>query len=164
MTAVTTRTTRTGSQHEKALTYLAAGALVAAVLAPLRQNRRPDPRDGFPLSYYPMFSARRKRTGTVVHLEAVDTGGRHRPLDYHCAGTGGFNQVRRQIARTVRDGRAQDLADQVAARLTTRPGADDLREVRVVSSRFAYADFFAGRREPEHQRVHATAAVPRGSR
>ncbi|NJM08485.1 hypothetical protein HC891_23350 [Candidatus Gracilibacteria bacterium] len=35
--------------------------LVGAVLAPLIENWRAAPRDNFPLSYYPMFSARRSK-------------------------------------------------------------------------------------------------------
>jgi len=35
-------------------------SLLAAVLWPLRENWRAARRDSFPLSYYPMFSARRR--------------------------------------------------------------------------------------------------------
>lgn len=155
--------TTDADRREKLLTYTAGLALLSAVLAPVRQNWRTTRRDGFPLSYYPMFSARRKRTGVVTHLQGVDDAGRTRLVSYRHAGTGGLNQVRRQINRAVKDGRAQDLATSVAASVARSRSACDLTltEVRVVSSRHGYDDFFAGRREPERQTTHACAPVER---
>lgn len=150
----------------KAVTYAAAAALVGVVLAPLRQNWRRKPRDGFPISYYPMFSARRQRSGTVVHLVGVDSSGQAQVLHYRHAGTGGLNQVRRQIRRTVKAGRAQELADTAARSVagSTRSSKRRVVQVRVVSSRHAYDEFFAGHRVPEEETVHATAAVPGADR
>jgi len=107
---MTTGTDRT----DKIIFYAASAALLGAVITPVRQNWRPVPRDGFPLSYYPMFSARRRRTGTVTHLVGVDADGRSRVLHYRHAGTGGLNQVRRQIRRSVTEDRADALAERAA--------------------------------------------------
>jgi len=145
-------------------TAVAAGAaLLGAVLWPVRQNWRPrrQRRDGFPLSYYPMFSAERMRTGTVVHLVGVDAHGETRWLHYSHAGTGGLNQVRRQLRCEVKAGRAERVASTVAAAVARRGGAATrgVREVRVVSGTYNYAEFFAGRVVAEREVVHATAAV-----
>lgn len=152
--------------HDKVIAYTTSAVLLGAVLAPLRQNWRRQPRDGFPLSYYPMFSARRKRYGTVVHLVGVDASGKPRVLHYRHAGHGGLNQVRRQIRRTVKAGHAQALAEIAARSLarSSRSSETGIIEVRVVSSRYAYDDFFAGPRVPEREFVHASAPVERGSR
>ena len=50
-------------------------ALIGAVLSPIRQNWRPKPHDSFPLSYFPMFSARRKAVESFYYLVARDENG-----------------------------------------------------------------------------------------
>lgn len=144
--------------RDKATALAAGGALLAAVLWPLRQNWRTERVDGFPLSYYPMFSAKRRRTGTVVHLLGLDADGRRHLLPHDLVGPGGLNQVRRQLAREAKLGRAQRVADRVAAR-AARCRADVV-EVLVVSGTYRYDTFFAGDREPRREVVHARAAVP----
>ncbi len=149
--------------RDRLVALLTSGALLAAVLAPLRQHARPDPRDGFPFSYYPMFSARRSAHGTVTHLVGLQDDGARRVLHHGYLGTGGLNQVRRQLNRSVRDGRAQEVATAVAAVVAVRPRRGDgaVTEVRVVSGRYRYDAFFAGDREPVREQVHATATVHR---
>ncbi len=56
-------TVRDTESRDKAMVLAGGVALLGSVLVPIRQNWRAKPRDGFPLSYYPMFSA--KRSGTV---------------------------------------------------------------------------------------------------
>jgi len=150
---------------EKSLTYVADALVVTAVLAPVRQNwrRRRDRRDGFPLSYYPMFSARRANVGAVVHLVGLTADGVPRLLHHRHAGTGGLNQVRRQIRRRVAAGGAEDLAREAADSVGAgrRRSEVPVVEVQVVTSRHRYDDFFAGDREPLARWVHATAPVRR---
>lgn len=141
--------------REQATALTAGTALVAAVLWPLRQQTRPEPRDGFPLSCYPMFTARRRRNGTVVHLVGVAPDGARTGLSHRLAGPGGLNQVRRQLNAAVRAGRSQHVVDQVAR----HPGAAGLQEVRLVSGTYRYDAFFAGDRTPVREVVHATAVV-----
>ena len=101
-------------------------SLLAAVLWPLRENWRAARRDSFPLSYYPMFSARRRKRVRVTHLVGFDArGGRHLLPCRHVA-SGGLSQVRKQIRRTVEAGEAETLCAALAARLaragTPAPG------------------------------------------
>lgn len=133
----------------------AAATLVAAVLWPLRQQTRAQQRDGFPLSCYPMFTAKRRRSGTVVHLVGVSPGGTRSILSHRLAGHGGMNQVRRQLNLAVRTGRA----DQVVGQVARRPEVAGLAEVRLVSGTYRYDDFFAGDRTPVREVVHARALV-----
>lgn len=147
----------------KARTYLVWAAALAVIASPARQYRRPreDQVDGFPLSHYPMFSARRSRTGSVTHLVGIGADGSERILHHRHAGTGGLNQVRRQITRQVRDGRAQALADRVARSLASQVDSSGrVTTVQVVTSRHRYDAFFAGERAPRSRTVHATARVP----
>lgn len=126
------------------------GLLLTAVAAPVLRHRRPGAADDFPLSHYPMFSAKRRRHGRVVHVVVDDADGSH-PLGYRRLGTGGFNQVRRQLTRRAAtpEGAAR-LASEVLARLepTRRTPID---RVRVVRSTFEFDRFFAGDREPKRQ-------------
>lgn len=129
------------------------GAFVAAVAAPVLQHRRAQPVDGFPLSHYPMFSAKRRSTGSVVHVVIDDAHGTH-PVNYRRLGTGGFNQVRRQLNRRSR---SPEGAAALAREALELLGAD---RVRVVRSTFEYARFFDGDRTPK--RVRTLAIAERG--
>jgi hypothetical protein len=133
-------------------------ALLALVLWPVRQNWRATKTDSFPLSYYPMFSARRRRRMRVTHLVGYDGAGGVHVLPYLYAGSGGLNQVRKQIARTVERGDAAELCRKVAA-YPPRAGDLPLVSVAVVTSEYRVSRFFAGAREPASVVVHATAAV-----
>ncbi|MGO1561233.1 MAG: hypothetical protein ACTHW7_05340 [Actinomycetaceae bacterium] len=155
----------------KPVAYLAGIALTALVASPIRHNHRPpaDRVDGFPLSYYPMFSARRTRNGTVHHLLGFDADGGEHIVHHRHAGTGGLNQVRRQINRRVREGRAEELAWSVAASVAARPAsvadggsrpAHRLVRVQVVTSVHRFDDFFSGDRTPRRRTVLADVPVP----
>lgn len=137
--------------------------LLGAVLAPVRQHWRATPGDGFPLSSYPMFTARRAATGTVTHLVGLDRAGQRRLLPSSVAGPGRLNQVRRQLWRAVRSGRAAEACRAVADRLAQHPGARfaDVVEVRVVTGTYRLDDYFAGRTEPVAERVDAGCPVVR---
>lgn len=147
---------------DKGRALAGAGLLLGTVLWPVRQNWRTERRDGFPLSYYPMFSAQRRRSGTVVHLVGVDAAGAVRVLPHTLVGTGGLNQVRRQVAREVKEGRAAVVAGRAVDGL--RRQGTDLVEVRVVSGTYRYDDFFAGRRTPVREVVHAVRPVASAAR
>lgn len=66
-----------------------SAAVLAAVLLPIRQNWREHKRDGFPLSYYPMFSQRRKERVGLLYLVGLTATGERRLIPYSYAGTGG---------------------------------------------------------------------------
>ena len=78
--------------------------MLAIVFSPIKEHFR-EPRDDFPLSHYPMFTKRRDGDVTVTFLVGMDDKGRQYPIKYTYAGTGGFNQVRKQIAACLSNGR-----------------------------------------------------------
>lgn len=153
--------TQSRDRADKVRFSLASAALLGVVLGPLRQNWRSTPRDGFPLSYYPMFTAKRRRHGSVTYLLGTDANGERRLLHYSYLGGGGLNQVRRQLRRIVAEGRADEAAAIVAAALEATPRRRDryVTRVHVVTGRYRYGDFFAGQRDPASEVVHSTAAV-----
>lgn len=149
----------TGAPPGKGFASALSLALIGAVLLPIAENWRRKPKDSFPLSYYPMFCKRRGKCERVTYLVGIDARGTRHPLPYHCAGSGGLNQVRRQIRRLARrDGAAEELCASVAARLARRRDGRyaDLVAIHLVTGKYRLADFFAGRQEPEWERVRAT--------
>jgi len=109
--------------------------LVLIVLSPVVENWRKKPRDEFPLSYFPMFSEKRRPEMKVTYLVGLDGAGNRHKIPYKFAGNGGLNQVRKQIAAKVRLGEAEDLCGKVAQNLAKRKSKSyaDLTEVRIVT-------------------------------
>lgn len=144
--------------QEKGLAGLFNALLVGAVLWPVLENWRGRPKDGFPLSYYPMFSLKRADATTVRYLVGLDARGERRLLSHTCAGTGGLNQVRRQINALVRTGEADALCKLVAADVATRSEErfPDIVTVQVVVGRYRLADFFAAKRGSVWERMEAS--------
>jgi hypothetical protein len=149
---------------EKAYAAVVSVLTVGAVLWPLARNWSREPEDGFPLSHYPMFSARRPKEAVVNYLVGLDARGGRRLLPYTLAGTGGLNQVRRQINRAVREGRAEALCRSVASAVAERN--DEFGEVaivQVVTGRYRLVGYFAGEKEPVSEKVRAYRPVAGGA-
>ncbi|MBA3610966.1 MAG: hypothetical protein H0W54_06065 [Rubrobacter sp.] len=150
--------------REKAFAGAASLLTVCAVLWPVVQNWREKPKDGFPLSHYPMFSARRSKSASVTYLVGLGAGGGRHPLPYTYAGTGGLNQVRRQINRVVRGGKADTLCRIVAVKVAREERLADVVTVQVVTGRYRLTDYFAGKKDPLSEVVHASCSVERKHR
>ncbi len=144
--------------REKEFAGVFAALMVGAVLWPVVHNWREQPKDSFPLSYYPMFSLKRAGATTVRYLVGLDArGGRHL-LPHTYAGTGGLNQVRRQINKIVRGGKADTLCRLVATKVAQR---DEERfagvvTVQVVVGRYRLTDYFADKRGSVWERMDAS--------
>ena len=142
-------------------------AMIGAVLSPIAENWRQDPRDNFPLSYYPMFSLRRAETSRLSYPVGFDARGNRYQIPYTLVGAGGLNQVRRQITKIVEGGRAADLCLSVGSRVarrTTRPLADVVR-IQIATGTYRLSDYFTGKdKTPVVERVHASCDVRRGTR
>ena len=135
---------------------------LTAVLLPITQNWTVEPRDDFPLSYYPMFSFEKGDRQRVTYLVAYDGAGSRFLLPYWYAGTGGMNQVRRQINKQVDRGQSSRLCRSVASRVARSgdlPG--DLGTVEIVTGTFFMTQFFAGNRVPVSEIVRAQCSVQR---
>ena len=144
--------------REKGFAGVFGALMIGAVLMPVVQNWRERPKDGFPLSYYPMFSLKRSDSTTVRYLVGLDAHGRRHLLPHTYAGTGGLNQVRRQINKVVRGGKADTLCRLVAAKVAQR---DEERfagvvTVQVVVGRYRLTDYFAEKRGSVWERMDAS--------
>lgn len=139
-----------------------SAAVLAAVLSPLLQYRRPrrERVDGFPLSWYPMFSAKRSRLMSVTYAVGVTADGGRLSLPTNALGTGGVNQVRRQLYRVaVREARPDAYAGDLAARVARRPDWANVIRVEVVRTLFDLDDCLTSRRVDGESTVLASAAV-----
>ena len=139
-----------------------SAAVLAAVLSPLLQYRRPlaSRVDSFPLSWYPMFSAKRRRRAWVTHAVGVTADGRRRSLPLDALGTGGLNQVRRQLYRVaVREARPDAFASALAVRVARRRDCADVMRVEVVRTRFDLDGCLISKRVNGDSTVLASAAV-----
>ena len=137
--------------------------LLGAILAPIAQNWRANPRDSVPFSYYPMFSAKRGDRYVVNYLVGLDGQGNRHTIPFHFAGIGGHNQTRRQIDRLVREGKAAMLCQEVADRVRSdaRPVYSHLVTVQVVTGEFRFDDYFNGNKTPVKERMRAACQVTR---
>lgn len=146
----------------------AAGLFSATVLllafSPVLQNWRAKPKDDFPLSYYPMFTENRAPTVKVSYLVGVDAqGGRHK-LPYTFAGSGGLNQVRRQINRRLDNDEEDKLCRSVAERVAKKGKGwvTNIVSVEVRTDTYHLGGYFSGtNRAPVREKVHGTCKVRR---
>lgn len=149
---------------------LGTAVFAAALLAPLRHYVGPSKkvqrakidRDSFPLSTYPMFSADRAGRIVVPHVVGETADGDRVNLSYRLYGTGGLNQVRKQVARAVREGHADTVAQTYADALHHSGNPEEIAKVLVVRSRFLFNDYFDGDRMPFAENIHARC-VPGGT-
>lgn len=147
-------------------------AFAGVLFAPLRHyvgtpkevKRNKIEHDSFPISTYPMFSADRKGRVTVPHVVGITSDWQRIPLHYRHYGTGGLNQVRKQIARGVRRGDAAKIAQRYANSVAKSPRRNEVDVIRVlvVRSRFSFDDYFstnAPSKLPIRESIHAQCEV-----
>ena len=133
--------------------------MALAVLSPVVQNWRDDPDDGFPLSYYPMFTKVRGETTRITFGEIVSSSGDVSPVRYSHMGRGGLNQVRRQIKRLVRRGQADELCGVIASRLSQRDRYSDAVTFRLVTGEFHIHDYMKGSTDPVSREIRASCSL-----
>ena len=155
----------TESVRGKCAAALLSLAMIGAVLWPIHQNWSATPHDSFPLSYYPMFSAKREALEVFYYIVGRDAQGNRYLIPHRFAGPGGHNTVRRQIRRLVEKGRARELAESVARRLSRRDEApwSKITTVRVVRGKYRVDEYFHGQKEPVMEQIKASCPVERRS-
>lgn len=150
--------------YPKPIAALLSVALLLLVASPVRENLKAQPKDGFPLSYYPMFSLKRDTHYTVRHVVGYDHRGQAHVIPYKLLGTGGFNQVRRQVNKRCKQGKAHKLARSAAKRIARQTEAPytDLVYVEVIKGDFHLDSFFLTHdRTPVRTKVLASEVIDR---
>jgi hypothetical protein len=143
--------------------WLVTIAVAAVIVSPALAR---EPRDGFPLSNYPMFSTNKDVTTTVDQAVGIAKDGGATPLPPSALGTDEVLQARSTLARAVRGGKAATA--QLCTTIASRIASDDAHagvdrvEIRTVS--FDSLEWFVnGVRTPTKQRPHASCPVTRPS-
>jgi len=137
--------------------------VVLVVLSPILQNWHPEATDNFPLSYYPMFSYERPDLERLNYLVGLDADGRRFRIPYTQAGSGGMNQVRRQINTRVSRNQSDVLCRSVSQRIARSRLAyyAGIQTVQVVTGDYDLDEFFTGSRSPRSEQVRASCPVQR---
>ncbi len=119
--------------------------IILLVLSPVVENWASKPKDNFPLSYYPMFSKKRKATYGLYYFVGYDSAQNRYKISYKIAGTGGFNQVRRQIRKAARSGRADIITQEVAERVVQKKGHpySKLERIELVKGYYHLEKYFS---------------------
>ena len=133
-------------------------ALCLALMWPVRQNWVENPKDDFPLSYYPMFSHKRKVTHSLPYFVGYDAAGQRHCIPYKYVGPGGFNQVRRQVNKRARRGDVEKITKKVARRLAKCKEAplNNLVRVEMVRGRYNLNEYFlSDNKLPINEKVYA---------
>jgi hypothetical protein len=152
-----------GYSKAKCLALAFSLIIVLVVLSPIAQNWQLDPRDNFPLSYYPMFSYERSGPEELSYLVGMDLRGNRVPIPYTLAGSGGMNQVRRQINKYVSRNEADHLCQLVGKNLAQRrsEALSRIAWVQVVTGQYELGQYYSGDKAPLSERVRAYCPVVR---
>ncbi len=137
--------------------------ILVAILWPIRQNWQPKPKDDFPLSYFPMFSYKRGATYKVNYLIGYDAQGNRYCIPYRFAGSGGFNQVRRQINKKVKRGKANAVLDKVKEQLAKSQEVPyvHLTRIALVTGEYHLDKYFLNNHKtPLYEEVLAEKTIP----
>ncbi len=138
--------------------------IIALVLSPVIENWASKPKDNFPLSYYPMFSRERKATYGLYYFVGYDSAQNRYAIPYKAAGTGGFNQVRRQIKKAARSDRANAFTQKVAERIAKKKGYpySNLARIELVKGYYHLEKYFLKKDTlPVHERKIAIHKIKR---
>ena len=118
---------------------------------------RPTPRDGFPLSTYPMFASDRGREATVVTAVGVEDGGGVARLDPETiADTDEVMLAAATVRRAVAGGTADRLCAEIAARLA----GTAVQAVEIRTEAYDSVAYFDGETDPLAVTVHDRCGVP----
>lgn len=132
--------------------------IMLAVLWPIKENWARKPKDNFPLSYYPMFSKKRNATYSVDHIIGFDILGNRYNIPYKLIGTGGFNQVRRQVRKYARDGKGDLLLQKVAANIlkSNLEPYRNLVKIELVKGKYHLEEYFMDQnKKPVKEKVYS---------
>ena len=141
--------------------YAGIAVMLAVALLVLSPALRASPRDGFPLSNYPMFATdvgREARVDTAVGLRADGSVERLSPR--LVTGTDEVILAASTVTNAVAAGpaTAAGLCAEIAGRVAA--GRADVTQIRLATETFDAVDYFDGQRTPAAVEVHVTCPVP----
>ena len=141
--------------------YAGIAVIIAVAVLVLSPALRASPRDGFPLSNYPMFATdvgREARVDTAVGLRADGSVERLSPR--LVTGTDEVILAASTVTNAVAAGpaTAANLCAEIAGRVTANRA--DITQIRLATETYDAIDYFDGQRAPAAVDVHAVCPVP----
>jgi hypothetical protein len=140
-------------------------AMIGAMLTAVPQNWQAVPRDSFPLSYFPMFSAQRPDLQTEHYVAGWDARGNRYVIPYGSIAPGGsLVRIRRATVRAmVARGQARQVCQNVSRRIVARnePALRSLVRLEVVSGTFNLFEYLRGNKAAKSEVVRATCPIQR---
>src|ERR1700750_3465878 len=133
---------------------------VVVVLVLLSPALRSSPRDGFPLSNYPMFATDVGRTAVVDTAKGVRADGATVPLSPELGtGTSEGIPAASTVTNAVAAGpdRTAGLCQEIARRIGA--GRPEIVQVRIATETLDAVDWFDGHQQPSAVEVRATCPV-----
>ncbi len=138
--------------------------VLGAIFWPVSENWKAKPKDAFPLSYFPMFSYKRDAVHELSYFVGYDANNNRYQIHYDYIGSGGFNQVRRQLNKKVRRDKGPQLTEKVAKRLAKSKDApySDIVRVDLVTGHYHLENYFLkGEKQPLSETVLASKTIER---
>lgn len=132
--------------------------IAGLVCWPVTENLKSKPTDNFPLSYYPMFSFERGTGYTLSYVVGYNTECKRYYIPYKLIGSGGFNQVRRQLRKMVKEDKCDQVLNRVVKRIRKQNEApyNQLMKLELVTGRFNFNSYFIEKnKQPENEKVLA---------
>jgi hypothetical protein len=139
-------------------------ALIGTMLSAVVQNFQARPRDSFPFSYFPMFTANIANLQTENYVVGRDAGGRRYPVHYNNIAPGGsLPRVRKATRDMVSRGQSAQLCQMASARIAERnPRAlSSVVSLEVMTGTYNLSEYLRGNKKPKSETVLATCAVAR---
>ncbi len=130
-----------GVLDSRLFAYGAIALVLGAVVSPAISSR---PKDGFPLSTYPMFAKNRGREATISRVVAALETGERVVLAPRYLGSRDVLQAETTLNRAIGAGepRASEMCQQIAARVEAEPDLAGAREVLVLRLKVDIIDWF----------------------
>lgn len=120
------------------------------VVSPVVENWKEEPKDDFPLSYYPMFTGMRGESAFVHHLYGIDENNNYYPIPHKViAQRSGFNSFRKTVTKIIKNGQAKKLCSLVSNKLSNLEVEpyNQIKVVKVVTSVINIEEFMNKRFE-----------------
>lgn len=146
----------------RSLALLVSLVFVALTLLPALRD---PPKDGFPLSTYPMFSSVRK-TGWIHVIVGYDAAGEEHKIPPPLVANFEVMQAAQTIRRAIRGKRARQLCEEVAARASAHADYAQLERLEVQSRLLEPLSYFTSEagRVPRKIKRRARCQLPRQPR
>lgn len=122
------------------------------------------PKDGFPLSNFPMFSRKSANPRSYTYVRAIDDDGRSKVVKHSVWAWGGMNQSIQLIHRLKGKSRMKKLCRRAAKRVAKMKSFRRYDTVEVVRDGYNVREYFGERQyQPARRRRLASCKIPRAT-